>query len=71
MFGLRKTVRSDELLTSRLLDQDNFYNTFVKDLTRAHHEVIIESPFLSLKRLNHLLPTFHKLSKRNEVHPIH
>lgn len=64
MFGLRKTLHSDELLTSRLLNQDNFYQAFVSDLTKARREVIVESPFMSLKRLNHLLPTFSKLVKR-------
>jgi phosphatidylserine/phosphatidylglycerophosphate/cardiolipin synthase-like enzyme len=65
MFGLRKLQRSDELAASRLLDQGSFYQALVSDLIQARREVIIESPFLSYKRLDHLLPILHKLAKRN------
>lgn len=65
MFGLRGAHSDAGLPTSTLLDQDNFYDTFVRDIVRAQREVIIESPFMSLKRLEYLLPTFRKLAKRN------
>lgn len=65
MLGLRTSVESgEELLNSRLLDQDNFYATFEKDLAKATREVIIESPFISSRRLNHLLPTLRQLAYR-------
>jgi phosphatidylserine/phosphatidylglycerophosphate/cardiolipin synthase-like enzyme len=64
MFGLRKAPSANELLLSNLLDQDSFYSAFEKDLVRANREVIIESPFISLKRLNCLLPIFRKLIRR-------
>jgi phosphatidylserine/phosphatidylglycerophosphate/cardiolipin synthase-like enzyme len=60
MFGLRKS-QNDGLVSSTLLDQDSFYNTFMKDLLQAKREVIIESPFISFKRINYLLPAFCKL----------
>lgn len=63
MFSFRKT-QSDGLLSSTLLSQDSFYDAFTKDLLRAKHEVVIESPFISFKRLNSLLPTFRKLARR-------
>ena len=75
MFGFRRYQRGDGLLSSRLLDQDSFYDALIKDLAHAKHEVIIESPFLSFKRLNHLLPIFRKLAQRkvciivNTKHP--
>jgi phosphatidylserine/phosphatidylglycerophosphate/cardiolipin synthase-like enzyme len=65
MLGLRKLQRSDELGASRLLNQDSFYQVLVSDLVQARQEVIIESPFLSSRRLDHLLPILHKLAKRN------
>lgn len=64
MFGLRNLQCSDELLSSSLLDQVNFYHTFEKDLARAKGEVVIESPFISFKRLNLLLPIFRRLIQR-------
>lgn len=64
MLGLRNIRNNDGLPSSTLLDQDNFYSTFTKDLLRAKHEVIIESPFISIKRINYLMPTFLKLNQR-------
>ena len=64
MFGLRNTQSDDGLLSSTLLSQDSFYGTFTKDLLRARREVIIESPFISFKRINYLMPTFRKLIKQ-------
>lgn len=61
MFGLRKTQNDDGLLFSALLNQDNFYDRFTNDLLRAKYEVIIESPFVSFRRLNYLLPILRKL----------
>ncbi len=64
MFGFRKPQDSSELLLSSLLDQDSFYDTFTNDLARAKREVIVESPFISFKRLNYLLPILRKLVHR-------
>jgi hypothetical protein len=64
MFGLQRTQNDAGLMASILLDQHNFYGMLDKDLARAQREVIIESPFISLKRLNCLLPTFRRLTRR-------
>lgn len=64
MFSLRVSQSSNELLFSRLLNQDSFYDALAKDLARAGHEVIIESPFISFRRLDYLLPIFRKLAQR-------
>lgn len=64
MLNLRKPQSSDGLASSKLLNQDSFYEVLEKDLKRAKHEVIIESPFISRKRLRHLLPIFRKLAQR-------
>ena len=69
MFGVPRTSDPNGLLTSRLLDQDDFYDVFIHDLRRSRSEVIIESPFMSLKRINQLTPSFQMLV-RHRVHII-
>jgi len=64
MFSFRSLREDDGLLSSKLLDQDNFYSALASDLMRTQREVIIESPFISPKRLNYLLPIFQKLIRR-------
>jgi len=61
MFGRVREPGCDGLPTSRLLDQNDFYDVFMHDLRRARQEVVIESPFLSIKRINYFLPTLHML----------
>lgn len=54
----------DDLLSSRLYDNRNFYKAFVKDLKSARASVLIESPFITVRRMNDLLPKLRKLRKR-------
>lgn len=62
----RSTTSSDAGLTSSTLyNQDGFYDAFVRDLRRARTRVIIESPFLTQRRINTLLPTLQKLRSKN------
>lgn len=63
MFSLpRKQINIvPELSISQLFDQDKFYKAFLDDLRRATTRVAIESPFITMKRLNTLLPTLRKL----------
>ena len=64
MLGLRKSQGGDELSSSKLFDQGSFYVAFTRDLERAKNEVIIESPFISPRRLRSLLPVLRKLARR-------
>jgi hypothetical protein len=59
-----KRVASADLTGSQLYDQDNFYAAFLKDLNKCQHEVIIESPFITRRRFEMLLPIIEKLKKR-------
>jgi phosphatidylserine/phosphatidylglycerophosphate/cardiolipin synthase-like enzyme len=43
--------------SSHLYNQESFYKAFVHDLERARSLVVIESPFITRKRMNMLLPT--------------
>ena len=63
MFNLSRNFTSyaPELATSQLFDQDKFYDVFSNDLRRARTRVVIESPFVTMRRLNALLPTLQRL----------
>lgn len=62
---LHSSSRSLDLLTSRLYDQDSFYQVFNKDLYRCQNELLIESPFLTIRRINTLRPILQHLRRRN------
>lgn len=56
--------RSEALLSSRLYDQDLFYSALMRDLNACSSEVIIESPFVTYKRVKELMPILIKLRQR-------
>ena len=55
---------NNSLLSSRLYDNKDFYKAFKKDLLSARNSVLIESPFITTKRMNDLLLIICKLHKR-------
>lgn len=62
---IRSILRSDaDLLYSSLHTADVFYSDFVFDLKHSKREVIIESPYLTTKRVSRLLPILSKLTKK-------
>ncbi|HEY4963776.1 MAG TPA: phospholipase D-like domain-containing protein [Candidatus Saccharimonadales bacterium] len=65
MFSLTKP-RTDltSMLDSRLFDESTFYDAFLKDLKKCHSEVIIESPFVTNRRVTQLLGVLEKLKER-------
>ena len=66
MFSLfkRRNTNPADLLTSGLYNESHFYAAFVRDLKKAKSEVIIESPYLSCRRTDELLPIFRKLVRK-------
>lgn len=44
------------IFNTSLFDETTFYTQFIKDLNSANHEVIIESPFIGMERMNTLMP---------------
>ncbi len=52
------------MINSTLYDEKTFYNKFGRDLLRSKSEVVIESPFITTKRMNKLAPIFKKLVDR-------
>lgn len=49
---------------SALFDNNTFYRAFERDLRCAKRSVIIESPFITSRRMVHLLPILRKLRNR-------
>jgi len=47
-----------------LSDENTFYYRFERDLAQAKHEVIIESPFITVPKLRALKSSFESLMKR-------
>ncbi len=45
-----------ELLTSKLFDETTFYKAFVRDVNASSEEIIIESPYITSKRMDMLTP---------------
>ncbi len=60
----RQKDQSLDLISSKLLNEDTFYPAFLKDLGKCRSEVIIESPFVTHRRLAQLLPVLEKLKSR-------
>jgi phosphatidylserine/phosphatidylglycerophosphate/cardiolipin synthase-like enzyme len=59
-FRFRK-VLGDDLLASELYNNETFYKAFLNDLRCAQHEVIIESPFITSRRMSALYPAIQDL----------
>ena len=52
---------AQELYTSRLFNNDTFYQSFTTDLYCAQRSVYIDSPFITSKRMDKLMPILQKL----------
>lgn len=50
--------------TSSLYDHDTFYKAFMRDVSRARKQLIIESPFITSQRVYRLLPILKDLRRR-------
>ncbi len=60
----RHRLPTNDQFASTLFDQDRFYSSFQHDLKNCSSELIIESPFITARRMNELLPELRKLTKR-------
>lgn len=61
---LAKQHRSEH--DTELYDEDTFYKAFQKDINKCRNELIIESAFMTARRVSMLLPYFIQL-KQNRV----
>lgn len=64
MWFKTKTNKSNDF-DSKLFDEKTFYPSFINDLLECEEEVIIESPFISLARMDHLFPIFERLIEKD------
>ena len=55
---------NNPLSSSDLFDETTFYQTFTKDLSKCKNEVIIESPYITAKRMKTFDHIFKELLKR-------
>jgi uncharacterized protein (DUF58 family) len=62
---LKRQTSSADLVGSKLFSDETFYSAFLKDLQKCQHEVIIESPFMTRRRLDTLLPALKKLKSKH------
>ena len=53
-----------DLLRSRLYNEQSFYPAFIADARRATRSIIIESPFISYRRLSRLYPVLYEAVKQ-------
>ena len=53
-----------DLTPSILYNEDTFYKQFLHDLSKAKKEVVIESPYITSKRMNVLFPVLDKLTRK-------
>jgi phosphatidylserine/phosphatidylglycerophosphate/cardiolipin synthase-like enzyme len=53
-----------ELGVASLFDQSTFYPAFQKTIRACQQELIIESPFITMKRIDLFLPEFRRLQQR-------
>ena len=51
-------------MDSTLFDEKTFYSAFIRDLESCRNEVIIESPYITSKRAEMLIPIFDSLLLR-------
>ena len=63
LFPIRRNSSIIEF-PNTLFNEETFYPALIKDLNNCMYEAIIESPFITHKRLYILLPIFEKLKKR-------
>jgi hypothetical protein len=52
---------------SNLYSQDTFYKKYESDLLQAQYKVIIESPFITARRMAYIFPYIQKLRQRGVV----
>jgi phosphatidylserine/phosphatidylglycerophosphate/cardiolipin synthase-like enzyme len=65
MFKLfSRTTDAQGLSSSRLFSNETFYKSFTRDLHCAKQRVYIESPFITKRRINTLLPVLSNLRQR-------
>lgn len=61
---LMPKVLLDSTKYSGLYDQDTFYSAFIRDVSSCQSELIIESPFITMRRIGVLSSDLRRATKR-------
>lgn len=61
---LTRRAKRNELATSGLFNERTFYAQFRRDLEQAENEIVIESPFITSRRVKSLLPSLRRAIQR-------
>ncbi len=64
LWQLRYKTKPSELVVSQLHNEATFYKKFLQDLRCAKTEVIIESPYITIQRMQQLKSTLEQLVKK-------
>lgn len=64
MFKLHRSKARLDLVSSKLFDQDSFYPAFVADIKNATCTLIIESPFITSRRIQNLYPILKSVAEK-------
>lgn len=68
--------QSEGLTGSRLLNEQTFYQSFMQDITSCNKEILIECPFITIRRTSTLVPVLTRAIDRgvnitvNTRHPL-
>ena len=64
LFSRTYTVVDASLTSSKLYDQNTFYDALDRDLRYARSLVVIENPFITRKRITRMIPALQHLQRR-------
>lgn len=64
MLGWLTHGRGCEITTSQLFNEQTFYSQFHRDLARAKQEIVIESPFMTTRRVDSLILSLKRAIQR-------
>jgi hypothetical protein len=64
LFSRTYIVADTGLTLSKLYNQDTFYDALDRDLRYARSLVVIESPFITKKRITRIIPALQRLQRR-------
>ncbi len=64
MLSIFRRRADDNLVQSKLFNEQTFYPAFMKDIEKCKRVLFIECPFITHKRMNALYPSFRRLTKR-------
>ena len=66
MFRRRSTpITPSDRTSSGLFSDKTFYKAFIRDMRNCTTSIVIESPFITTRRMHSLLPELNKLLKRD------